>query len=79
MYLIEAPYDKELRILSIEGGERVACKLRQLGLMPGEILKVTRAAPLGGPILIEAQGRMIALGRGIAARIIIEEVECVLP
>lgn len=79
MYLINAPFEKELRILSIEGGEHLAGKLRQLGLMPGEILKVMRAAPMGGPLLVEAQGRMIAIGRGIAARIAIEEVECVLP
>ena len=35
-------------------------------------MRVVRMAPLGGPILIEVNGREIALGREIAEKILVE-------
>ena len=47
-------------------------KLRQLGLLPGDLARVMRHAPFGGPIMIEVNGRTIALGKGVAAKIAVE-------
>ena len=55
------------------GGAGISMKLRCLGIMPGDIAQVKRLAPFGGPILVEIDGREIALGRGIAKRIEVEE------
>lgn len=77
MVLLDAPIGQTLRIAAIQGGKGVEGKLRQLGLLPGDVLRVTRCAPLGGPLLVEVQGRMIALGRGVASQVVIEEIECV--
>jgi Fe2+ transport system protein FeoA len=45
-----------------------------LSLMPGDRVRVTKRAPLRGPLLVEAHGRSVALGRGVAAKVEVEQV-----
>ena len=75
MYLIEAQNGASIRIESFYTGAGLAAKLRQLGLVPGDIAKVVRRAPFRGPVLLEVNGREIAIGRTIAAKIKVEVVE----
>lgn len=72
MNLLVAPKNKIYRIVAYNGGRRVEFKLRQLGLSPGRKIKVIRYAPMGGPIMLDVEGRTVAIGRGIAARVEIE-------
>lgn len=74
MLLLDAPKNKRVRIINYRGGRGVGNKLRQLGLCPGREIKILRYAPLGGPVMIDAEGRSIALGRGIASRVEVEVV-----
>lgn len=74
MVLTDAQCGQDLRIVSYHGGRSVDAKLRQLSLMPGDNLRVLKIAPLNGPVLIESQGRSVALGRGIAAKVQVEEI-----
>ena len=61
-----------VRIKGFDGSQVLAAKLRQYGLFAGDQVRVLRLAPFAGPVLIEVNGREIALGRGIAARISVE-------
>jgi ferrous iron transport protein A len=72
MKLLDAPKNKLVRIIDYTGGKGVDSKLRQLGLIPGRKVKVLRFAPIGGPVMVDVEGRSVALGRGIAARIQVE-------
>lgn len=72
MKLLDAPKNVPVRIINFSGGKGVDSKLRQLGLTPGREVKVLRYAPLGGPVMVDVEGRSVALGRGIAARIKVE-------
>jgi ferrous iron transport protein A len=72
MRLLETPIGKTVRIVEYKGGKGVGHKLRQLGLTPGKEVSVLRQAPMGGPMMIDIEGRSIALGRGIAARVQVE-------
>jgi ferrous iron transport protein A len=72
MQLIDVDNGQQVRVTGIRGGKALEMKLRQLGLLPGDRARVTRHAPFGGPIMIEVNGRTIALGRGIAAKIAVE-------
>jgi ferrous iron transport protein A len=72
MFLIDVDSGKQVKVTGIRGGHAVARKLRQLGLLPGDRARVTRHAPFGGPIMVEINGRTLALGRGIAAKISVE-------
>jgi ferrous iron transport protein A len=74
MKLLDAPKNVPVRIIYFSGGKGVNSKLRQLGLTPGREVKVLRYAPLGGPVMVDVEGRSVALGRGIAARIKVETI-----
>lgn len=69
MKLLDAPKGQLVKIVEYRGGKGVQSKLRQLGLTPGREVKILRYAPLGGPVMIDVEGRSVAVGRGIAARI----------
>jgi ferrous iron transport protein A len=73
MDLSEIGCGKWVRVTRFMGGGGLTIKLHCLGIMPGDIARVIRMAPFGGPVLIEIGGREIALGRGIAKKIEVEE------
>lgn len=72
MTLINALDNHWVTILGYAGGKGLETKLRQYGVFPGDRARVIRRAPLGGPILVEVDGREIVLGRGIADKILVE-------
>lgn len=76
--LLEVAIGRTVQVISFNGGENLENKLRQLGLLPGYYARVVRRAPFGGPVLLEIDGRSIAIGRGIAAKIQVKETinEC---
>lgn len=63
------------RVVDIRGGPGVRQRLSQMGIHPGDVITILRFGPLRGPILIEIHGSQVALGRGIASKIIVEETE----
>jgi ferrous iron transport protein A len=74
MKLVEIPLGARVRLLDVQG-RGLRAKLIQYGLHTGDSIRLLRAAPLGGPLLVEASGREIALGRGVAEKILVE-AEC---
>ena len=70
--LLHAPIGVQIRIKGFEGGRALKLKLRQYGLFIGDQARVLRLAPFAGPVLLEVNGREIALGRDIATKIIVE-------
>ena len=76
MVLLDVKKGDKVRVLRLEGGANLHDKLTQHGLYPGDCVSVVRTAPLGGPLLVNVHGREIALGRGIAQKILVEETEC---
>ena len=75
MQLLEAQNGIWMRVLRIEGDHAFQNRLMQHGLYPGDRVRVLRSAPLGGPLLVEVNGREIAIGRGVAENIFIKDVE----
>ena len=61
-----------VRISGIDGGHEVRARLATMGLLPGAVLSVLNRGPLGGPLLIEIDGTRIALGRGVARKVLVE-------
>ena len=47
-------------------------RLMDMGLTPGTKVKIIKAAPFSGPVEILVRGSRLALGRGMAKRILIE-------
>jgi Fe2+ transport system protein FeoA len=49
--------------------------LAQLGSRAGATLTVRRSAPLGGPIMVESHGSLVAIGRGMARKVHVQTLE----
>ncbi len=60
------------KVLEITGGWSLRRRLNQIGIHVGDRLQVVRGAVFGGPVLIRIHFCDIALGRGMAQRIIVE-------
>ncbi len=43
-----------------------------MGLTPGTKVTVVKSAPLNGPLEVHVRGSRLAIGRGMAERIIVE-------
>lgn len=70
--LLEVPANKRVKIVSIAGGKGPRRMLAQLGIGVGSSIVVKRNAPFAGPLLIENHGTTVAVGRGVAAKILVE-------
>ena len=47
-------------------------RLMDMGLIPGTRVTVVKSAPFHGPVEVSVKGSRLALGRGMAERIIVE-------
>lgn len=72
--LADAPEGRMVKVINILGGWGVRQRLSQLGIYPGDIIKVVRAGAFRGPIYIDVNGNGVAIGRGVASSIEVEEV-----
>jgi Fe2+ transport system protein FeoA len=57
-------------IVSVLGGRVSVKRLADLGIISGKEIKVLRKALFSGPVQIEVCGSRLAIGRGLASRII---------
>ena len=73
--LSEADDQAELKILLILGGWGVRRSLNQMGIQPGDRVRVVRRAPFGGPVLIDNRGTRVAVGQGMARKIRVAVVQ----
>ena len=75
--LTQAPYDKQLRIVDIQGGHGVRRRLLSLGFHKNHIIELDSRSILKGPILVRdlTSDTSVALGRGIAQKIMVEIID----
>jgi Fe2+ transport system protein FeoA len=60
---------RRVTVRSVSGGQGLVCRLAALGLMTGASIVVLRNA--GGPFLLAVKGTRIAIGRGMAYKILV--------
>jgi ferrous iron transport protein A len=65
--LAQMPTNSEGPIVSLEGDAIVVSRLRELGFIIGETVRIAGRAPFGEPILIEIRGATVALRKSEAA------------
>ena len=61
MTLAELPSETEKKVANLEGEAVLVSRLRELGFIVGENVRVLGRAPFGDPILIEIRGTTVAL------------------
>lgn len=67
--LDRTPAGQSVQVTEIDAGRGALLQLAQLGIRPGATLLVRRRAPLGGPLLVESGGSLVAVGRGMARKV----------
>jgi ferrous iron transport protein A len=63
---------QEVKVVQIVAGQSATRQLAQFGISAGTTLKVRRSAPMGGPVLVDCGGSMVAVGRGMARKVSVE-------
>jgi len=62
-----------VRVVKVRAGGGLQRKLADMGLTPGTEIKLINNQG-AGPVLIDLKGTRLALGRGMAMKILVEEV-----
>lgn len=62
------------RVVEIQGGHGIQNQLRSIGIREGKEIGVVTLHPFRGPIVIQIDGKMISLGRGLACKIMVEMI-----
>ncbi len=75
--LIQAPSATPLRIVDISGGHGVRRRLIALGFHKSDIIELDSRGIFRGPLLIKnlTSDTSVALGRGVARKILIEIID----
>ena len=68
--LLEVTEGEEVVVKQILGGRGIRTRLEGMGIVPGQKIRVLKSG--WGPLLIEVFGRKIGIGRGQAAKILVE-------
>lgn len=71
--LTMASKGETVRLESIHGGENLVHRLTALGLTPGVQLSVIQDT--GGPVILSVRDSRIALGRGMAHKVMVSSVD----
>ncbi len=69
MTLMDAGLQDYVRITVVDAGYGLRRRLEHMGLHPGDIVTVVSRAAFQGPLLVEAHGMRLAVGRGVASKI----------
>ncbi|MGA1979406.1 MAG: FeoA family protein [Sedimentisphaerales bacterium] len=70
--LIQLKENQKAKVLEISGGRILQHKMMSMGIYPGrEIMKLSHFA-LRGPVTVRVGKSVLALGHGVAAKIIME-------
>jgi len=72
--LTQLSFNKSAKIISINGGQGFQRKMRVMGIREGQLIKIVTKQPFRGPLTISLCGCVMTLGRGMASKIIVEEI-----
>jgi ferrous iron transport protein A len=61
---------EELTLVTINGGDTIRHRLTELGLVPGIDFRVLQSE--GGPLLLAVRDSRLAIGRGMAHKILVQ-------
>jgi len=66
-----AKENQKVKVVDISGGWGIRQRLGCLGIHPGDMITVKKSAIMRGPILISIHGNQVALGRGVARKVVV--------
>lgn len=63
---------KKAIVKEVSGGKNFVTRMAALGVLPGAEIEMVRN-PRHGPLIIKIKGSYLALGRGEAAKVLVQE------
>ncbi|MBC7130718.1 ferrous iron transport protein A [Candidatus Bathyarchaeota archaeon] len=75
MSLLNLAEGEKAIVIKTNGGYGLIRRLAEMGLTPGTEVKILRKCTFGGPVEIEVRGVALALGRGVASRILVKPLK----
>ena len=67
--LADLPIGSSATVTKLSCERRLACRLMEMGLLPGTRVEMVRVAPLGDPIEVRLRGYSLSLRRKEAAQL----------
>lgn len=64
-------------VIQIQGGHGLVNRLNALGIRPGKRITKLSSMIMRGPVTIQVDGAQVAIGFGMARRIIVEPVQAI--
>ncbi|MEM2739669.1 MAG: FeoA family protein [Candidatus Bathyarchaeia archaeon] len=65
---------EEVEVVTLAGGRGLVTRLAEMGITPGTRVKIIRRIGGRGPVEIYVRGSILALGWGVARKIIVKRV-----
>ena len=65
---------ERVRVCAIEGGWHVRQRLNKMGIHIGDQMFIKQAGPFHGPMLVETHGSLVAIGCGMARKVMVEPI-----
>lgn len=63
---------KSAAVREIQGGHAFVQRMAELGVLPGTRIRLLRTS---GPVIVEARGQRLMIGRGMVDRIMVEPLD----
>ncbi len=63
---------QKAKVVEVKGGWGMRQRLCELGIFPDQIIIIANASLWKGPVLVQTNGNEVALGRGVARKVIVE-------
>ncbi len=65
---------QKARVVEVMGGWGLRQKLNELGIYPNQIVSVSNSSIWRGPLLVRIDSNEVALGRGVARKVVVEVI-----
>jgi ferrous iron transport protein A len=65
---------QKAKVVEVHGGWGLRQKLCELGILPGQVVTMSNSSLWRGPVMVHVDSNEVALGRGVAAKVMVEVV-----
>ena len=72
--LTELKRGETAEIIAVDGGLAMQQRLNSLGIVQGKIIKKLSTLRMGGPVVLLIDRAQVAIGKGMAKRIVIRKI-----
>lgn len=70
--LVSVEDNTSVKVVRISGGHQAINRLKSLGIEPGQYITKIKVSPMQGPCVVQKGSTVLALGFGIAKKIIVQ-------